>query len=251
MPRAVIRIRREPAYRRDAFESGLRRLGYEVLDGSRANAEWIPTCRDDLLVTWNRKHGIEERMADAWEAKGGTVIVAENGYLAKTEKTHYAISVHGHCGSGWFPLGTEDRFTPLGFDLKPMNYDRLGYVLVIGQRGVGSRRMASPARWGEALAKISGHRFRPHPGVLRPRTPLEADLASAREVRIWSSSVGVRALVEGIPVHHSAPHWICEGEHREAALHRMSWGQWTVAEIAAGEPFARMKAENWGPKAWR
>lgn len=251
MPRAVIRIRREPAYRRDAFESGLRRLGYDVLDGSRSNAEWIPTCRDDVLCLWNRKHGIEERMADTWENRGGTVLVAENAYLQRTDKSMYAISVHGHCGSGWFPVGTEDRFTPLGFDLKPMNYDRPGYVLVIGQRGVGSRLMASPARWGEALAKSHGHRFRPHPGMLRPRIPLEDDLAGAREVRIWSSSVGVRALVEGIPVHHSAPHWICEGEHREAALHRMSWGQWTVAEIAGGEPFARMKAENWGPKTWR
>ena len=58
-----------------------------------------------------------------------------------------------------------------------------------------------------------------HPG---DKGKLEKDLAAmagARSVVIWSSAIGVRALVEGIPVQHFAPHWICEtwAKDREAA----------------------------------
>jgi hypothetical protein len=77
---------------------------------------------------------------------------------------------------------------------------------------------------------------------------------------IWSSGAGVQALVAGIPVIYQAPHWICEGAaddalevvernplgvtpiSREAALQRMAWAQWSLAEIASGEPFRRLLA---------
>jgi hypothetical protein len=64
----------------------------------------------------------------------------------------------------------------------------------------------------------------------------------------------VHALVQGIPVHAGAPHWICDSASlkldellkpahltQEAlrlwALQRMAWAQWTVDEIASGVPF--------------
>lgn len=259
MPRAVIRIRKEPAYRREAFEAGLKRIGYVISDGSRDNREWHPEGREDLLVLWNRKQGTDERMAETWEARGGTVLVVENAYLQKVDKTAYAISVGQHNGAGWFPVGGEDRFSKLGFELQPMRptppveHTR---VLIIGQRGIGSKLMASPPLWGEKqLAKL-GHKhawLRPHPGNFKAKVPLEVDLAKASDVLIWSSSAGVRALVEGIPVHHHAPAWICDvksgyADQRPSALNYMANGQWTVTEIAAGEPFARMQACDWGPK---
>lgn len=253
MPRAVIRLRKDPAYRREAFEAGLKRLGYTICDGSRDSRDWMPSGPDDTLVLWNRKQGTDEKLADTFEARGGTVIVVENGFLQKVDKSMFAVSVHGHAGSGWSPIGHEDRFTRLGFPLKdPVIRD--GYLLVIGQRGIGSRLMASPALWAEK--QVAGMRginvkLRPHPGNFVAKVPLLDDLAGAKAVRIWSSSAGVLALVEGLPVSYCAPHWICAGENREAALHRMSHAQWSVEEVASGEPFARMKAENWGPKTWR
>lgn len=253
MPIAVIRLRAEPSYRRNAFAKGLHALGYNILDG-RGIDHWKPGDRNDLLVLWNRKAGTEEMEAEQWEKRGGTVLVVENAYLQKVDKTMYAISVGQHNGAGWFPVHAEDRFTPLGFDLKPMVHRPDGYVLIAGQRGIGSKLMASPANWGEKhRVKLMGRRtvLRNHPGAMKPRTPLEVDLAGANEVHIWSSSVGVRALVEGIPVKHHAPHWICNvtsgyADHRPSALNYMAHGQWTVAEIESGEPFARMKACNWG-----
>lgn len=253
-PLAIITLRKEPMYRSAAFAKGLARLGYHVtLQAGPGGLR--PTSRADLLVLWNKKRGVDENRANEWERAGGTVIVAENAYLQKVDKSMYAISTHGHNGSGWFPVGDEDRFTPLGFDLKPMRYSRDGYVLVCGQRSIGSTLMASPPRWGELVAKKTPlSRFRAHPGNFAPRTPLTGDLKGAKICLVWSSAAGVQALVEGVPVLEFAPHWICKGwmtdrgEHRSAALNRMAHGQWTVAEIESGEPFARMQAENWGPR---
>jgi hypothetical protein len=250
-PIAILNLRKEPHYRRNAFEQGLKRLGYYVGNGLPDVIR--PAGPDDLLVLWNKKRGHEEAAADRWEKLGGTVIVTENAYLQKVDKTAYAISTHGHNGSGWFPVWPDNRFFPLGYEVKPLVNRPEGYVLVCGQRGIGSTLMASPPQWGEKVVKkLQGGKvkLRAHPGNFAPRIPLLDDLAGAREARIWSSSAGVTALLEGVPVSFDAPHWICGGwEHnREAALNRMAHGQWSVAEIESGEPFARMKAENWGPR---
>lgn len=254
MKLAVITIRKEPYYRREAIEKGLKRLGYTLANTGQ------PHGRDDLLITWNLKKGAEERRAGEWERKGGTVLVFENGYLAKQDKTYYAISTHGHNGSGWFPVGDDDRFTPLGFDIKPIRtLMPEGEILVRGQRGIGSELMASPPQWAEkkvAKLKANGRknvRLIPHPGNFKPKTAVEQDLARASHLYIWASAMGVRALVEGVPVTHDAPAWICMDwtrDGREESLRRMAHGQWHFNEIATGEPFARMAAHNWGP-TWR
>ena len=242
MKTAVLTIRKEPYYRRHAFESALKRLGYTIAD----KPHHIPHSKRDLLILWNRKAGADHNAATLFEQRGGTVIVAENGYLQKVDKTYYALSAHGHNGAGYFPVGTEDRFTKLGFELKPMNPAPEGHWLVCGQRGIGSPEMSSPPHWAEKVAeqlKRMGKtvRLRAHPGNFPAKAPLLDDLRGAHECVIWSSGAGVRALVEGIPVQHRAPHWICEGPGtREEKLHRMAHGQWHHEEIATGEPLARI-----------
>jgi hypothetical protein len=254
---AVLQIREQPSYRREAFEAGLKRLGYTDVRDYRCGKHW-PSGPDDLLVLWNLLRGRDEQYAKAWEAKGGTVLVCENGYLQRQDKTHYAISTHGHNGSGWFPIldDGKQRLERLGFELKPMReIPPDGLIVVRGQRGIGSALMASPPHWAENMvAKLRGKGYKhvqlmKHPG---DKGKLEADLAmiqKAARLVIWSSAMGVRALVEGVPVDHSAPRWICAGWRligRESALANMACAQWHYEEIAAGEPFARMKAEGWG-----
>ena len=255
--KAVLRLRREPFYRRDAFEKGLQRAGFTLVDKA------APSGPRDWLVIWNRKRGADEQEADLWEQRGGTVIVAENGYLAKTEKTHYAISVHGHNGSGWFPVGEEDRFSALGFELKPQRLFNYKEIVIREQRGIGSVLMASPPNWarktlGTLQPKLKmPFRIAPHPGDKNKGAIDAANLKNAAALVTWGSAMGVRALVEGVPVFYAAPHWICEeGAQRleffptpgfsegarAAALHRMSHGQWHFDEIATGEPFARILA---------
>jgi len=256
--KAVLRLRKEPYYRRAAFEAGLKRVGFVLTEMNEPNGP------EDWRVVWNRQ-GTEERACDKWEAAGGTVIVAENGYLQQVDKTYYAISVHGHNGSGWFPVGNENRFLKTGFHIQPEK-PIVGSVLVIGQRGIGSHAMKSPPQWGEqtlkAIQKLTKFPavLRPHPGNFAPRVPLVCDLAKAAQCVIWSSAAGVRALVEGLTVFYAAPRWICEeGAYsfkdipkvidqsnlgRLSALHTMSHGQWHHDEITTGEPFARIIAQR-------
>lgn len=253
MSTAVIKVRKEPYYRREAIETGLKRLGYTI-----DNDGVFPQSKRDTLVLWNRKAGIEDNAATLWEQRGGSVIVMENGYLQKVDKTMYAVSVHGHNGSGWFPVGDEDRFSKLGFEVKPWRPVAGGHWLVCGQRGIGSPTMASPPQWAEKTAKSLSSichpvRLRQHPGNHAPKVSLLDDLKGAMSCVIWSSGSGVRALVEGVPVLQYAPHWICEkaasrspinmawsDASRQEALHCMAHGQWSVDEIASGEPFARI-----------
>lgn len=256
-PIALNTLRKEPAYRREAFSRGLERLGYKVIEAPVGAMTQIykPTSPDDLLVLWNKKRGHEEQQADRWEKLGGTVIVTENAYLQKVDKTAYAISTHGHNGSGWFPQVEKGRFEKLGYELKPWRTDGK-YILVCGQRGIGSELMASPPQWAEKIAqryKDPGApvKLRQHPGNHAPKVPLLTDLADATHCLIWSSSAGVTALIEGVPVQHFAPHWICAGWGpltREVALNFMANGQWSVAEIESAEPFARMRDAGWGPR---
>lgn len=264
---AVVTIREEPCYRRQAFVAGLRRVGYAVVD--RAN----PDGPEDYLILWNY-HPATIGQAAKWEAQGGTVIVCENGYAGKDElgRQYYAIAVHGHNGSGWFPVGAEDRFGKLAIEVHP--WRRSGeYVLVCGQRGVGSPAMASPGNWHQdAARRIAGRtakmiKVRTHPGRHEPQVPLDADLAGAHACLIWSSAAGVRSLSMGVPVVYDAPGWICAGaatklsdwiesgrmiendELRARALHQMAWGQRSVAELESGEPFATIR-ERIGEAKW-
>jgi hypothetical protein len=242
--RAVIMLRDDPHYRRDAFAKGLRRVGFEIMQQGSPGPS-------SVLVLWNRKAGREEQLAEAYERSGATVLIAENGYIGKDKDGHqlYAISRGGHNGSGQWFIGEQDRWAKLGIELKPWRepFAEDGYVLVCGQRGIGSRTMASPGGWhtrvvheqGRLIPPVGPFHIRPHPGNNhKPATTLEQDFAKARGVLVWSSSSGVKALVAGLPVCYAAPRplaWL-KGP-REEALRRMAWAQWTLEEIADGTAF--------------
>ncbi len=255
--KAICQIRQQPWYRRDAFEQGLRHAGYSLVQSGH------PESRDDLLVIWNR-YGAFASMADAWERQGGAVLVCENGYIGKDEqdRQYYAIAVHGHNGSGWFPVGADDRFSKLALDVKDWRASG-AHILVCGQRGIGTPQMASPPNWHDETARTLRRmterpvRVRTHPGNHSPTVPLSDDLANSFACHIWSSGSGVQALISGIPVFYDAPHWICEDgaiksngnfceplcddSKRSAALSKMAWGQRSVSEIESGEPFVTIR----------
>lgn len=191
------------------------------------------------------------------------MLVAENGYLGKDDlgRQYYALAVHGHNGSGWYPMTGNDRFGKLGITLQPWVDRPDGYDLVCGQRGIGSRTMASPENWHtSALKRVPGRgKVRPHPGKDAAKAPaltsLDNDLAGAKRCIVWSSSSGVKALVAGIPVRYDAPFWICsagatrlgEAEDRRDdgarlyAMQCMAHAQHSIAELESGEPFAAIR----------
>ena len=97
-------------------------------------------------------------------------------------------------------------------------------------------------------------RLRPHPGNNAPQKPLIDDLRGAWAVYIWSSTAGIHALVEGIPVFCEAPYWILKPAgaggspdepvcpDRLPAFERMALGQFTLREIESGHPFSLLSA---------
>lgn len=254
--RALSLIKETPHYRADAFKAGLEAAGYKV------QATIRDPKPDDVLLIWNRG-APNHREALRFEQAGARVIVAENGYCGRDDQDRqfYALALDGHNGSGRWYIGEEDRFAELG--LTPAPYRLHGrYILICGQRGIGSKDMRSPGGWHQEVAdklQRMGHtvKVRPHPGQKDPETPLAADLRDARACVIWSSACGVQALLMGVPVLYDAPHWIgspaagrlaevdrleryADDEKRREAFHRIAWAQWSVEEITEGVPFRHL-----------
>lgn len=266
-PQAYCNIRPHPHYRREAFVKGLEVAGWQVQHCYPSR----PPGPRDVLVIWNR-YGEAEASADKWEKQGGTVFVAENGYVGHDAHgvQYYALSISQHNGAGRWVIGDGSRWEKLGIELKPwrtpLDQTRPGHIVVRGQRGIGSRLMASPPDWHKRIVgelkkvtprpvKVLEHPGKPacDPEVVKQLTDA---LRGAHACVIWSSGAGIRALIEGVPVFFHAPHWICGAagmstismiEHpmvsdqtRLFALQNMAWAQWTVAEIASGEAFVRL-----------
>ncbi len=262
-------IRPGPLYRHEAFLAGLKAAGWDA----RAARPAAPQP-GELLVIWNR-YGEFHELAGRFEARGGTVIVAENCYLGAGGSSpkfdiaggvrpghYFALAKHGHNGQGEWPDGDASRFERLGVELKPWysGSERGGdYILVCPNRSFGIPGRMMRHDWGERTAeRLRGERrpvrLRPHPLNSAPEIPLAEDLAGARAVVIWSSSAGVHALAEGIPVVCEAGHWILKSAacrtlaevdagalpERRPAFERMAWAQWTLEEIATGMPFRRL-----------
>lgn len=258
--------RKEIHYRHDAFSAGLRAVGYEVSGGH-------PVGRPgDVLLIWNRYASYHE-IATRFEAGGGQVIVAENGYLgpggisphAMNPRQWYALGRGAHNDSTAIPSGGPERWNALGIDLQPWRTDG-GHILVCPNRSFGMPDRMMPPTWpektAERLRKLTKRqiRVRPHPGNSPAKKPLAEDLAGAWACVIWSSSAGVHALVAGIPVICEAPFWICRGavdrylecvekiddrggcQTREESLHRLAWGQFSIPEIESGEAFRAVMA---------
>lgn len=264
--RAYSLIRQAPFYRREAFAAGLKAAGYEVIEGQPGGA--MP---GDVLVIWNRYDGIHH-IATRFENEGGTVLVAENGYLGiggtipkfdvhtpKGPEPHhyYSISIAWHNGRGRWFYGGPERFAALGVELKPWRTSG-EHILICPNRSFGVGEQVMPTDWAErTAAKLRQETKRPivirrHPGNDRPKRPLSADLENAWAVVIWSSGAGIHALAAGIPVICCAPHWIMRGATatgtiedpihphdltRLANFEQMAWSQWRLDEIEKGLPF--------------
>lgn len=259
--RASVLIRAQPCYRREAFCEGLRQAGYEVAFQAPATVQ-----RGDVLLIWNR-YGLAELEADRFEARGGTVLVAENGYLdpgRDDDRRWYALAIGGHNGQGRWPIGTPERWPRIAAKvgvpaLKPWRGGG-DHVLVCPNRSFGRRGYVMPQDWSkrvlDELRRLTSRpvRLRPHPGNGAEKVPLQEDLKNCWAVVIWASSAGVKALVGGVPVIRLAPAWILDGAAstrlddveapplpaRSAAFERLAWAQWHIEEIASGEPFRRL-----------
>jgi len=227
--RAFLNLRYTVHERREAFETGLKRCGYEVVAGN-------PTSwgERDILVTWNRIGPIHE-ICNRFEADGKSVLVVENASFGNefAGDRWYHVAKSFHNTRGRFPVGDRSRWDSLGVHLQDWRPDG-GEVVVLPQRGIGPPQVAMPRGW-----KASG-RVRPHPGR-NQSVPLEKDLANASLVRTWGSGAAIKALMWGIKVESHMPNWIgqCESTDygRLTMLRELAWANWRIEEIRRGDPF--------------
>lgn len=252
-PKAALLLRPEPAFRIDAFASGLQRHGFEV---SRHPERRPRPC--DVVVLWNR-YPVRENIARAYEAAGATVLVAENGYLGREWQggIWYALARGHHNGAGTWPDGGVERWESFGVGLQPWR-ETGDEVVILAQRGFGEAQVREPRGFPEqARERLKREglkvRIRRHPGEAGPKGTLDdelaRDLANARACVTWGSGAALKALIMGIPVFHGFPRWI--GSHaaghftsplgevirgdRLAMFRRLAFAMWNVEEIADGE----------------
>ena len=157
--RAYSQVRDAPFYRRQAFEQGLRNVGYEVL--RRYPERGRP---GDVLLLWNRYAGNHE-IAARFEREGGKVLVAENGYLGRGGTSpkfdvhpggpkpwhYYALAEGYHNGMGRWPAGGPDRFHALEVPLKPWRTDG-DHILICPNRSFGVGGQVMHPDWDRRVA---------------------------------------------------------------------------------------------------
>lgn len=261
MRTAYLAVRSTLPGRLSAISDACTRLGYEIRLADIAR----PPTPSDICISWNR-FGRFGMIADAVEAAGGRVIVLENGYCGKDPhgRPLLAVAAGHHLGAGkWLPQADAHRWASLGLELAP--WRKTGrHVLVCLSRGLGAPTTAMPKWWAENIARnvklYTGReiRIRTHPnaqgsvGLVGPS--LAEDLVDAHVVVTWGSNAGTEALLAGVPVIHGLDCWIMAPAaspelhaiedppmpDRLPAFIRLSWAQWTLDEIATGEPFARL-----------
>lgn len=252
MRRAYCLIRDIPHYRNDAFCRGLKAAGFKVIQGPPTEYRDI-----DVLVIWNR-YDENDTYASRFERVGGTVLVAENGYLGVDWRGDrwYALARNHHNGAGTWEVGGPERWDGWGVELAEQRAGR--EIVILPSRGIGPRGVAMPNNWEiEATLAIPGSRIRPHPGARGDPIPLEQDLANAKAAVTWGSGAALKAMLFGVPIYYAMPNWIgapgatplaqanfkqpTHGD-RLACFRRLAWAMWTVGEIESGEPFVRLCA---------
>lgn len=247
--KAVNLLRKDLHYRRDAFDEGLKKAGYLLV-----NELHSPKPGDALLI-WNR-YDYGHELAKRYEQVGATVYVAENGYLGKdwAGGTYFALALSHHNGAGRWLAGPALRWD--GYDVKLQPWRQPGgETVILPQRGIGEPGVRMEPYWlQEMQRRFPKARVRPHPGVNKTVKPLEDDLQNASQVVTWGSGAALKALILGIPVVYGLRSWIgaLASTHlsesavavpgdRLAMFRRLAWAQWTLEEIASGYPFLTLK----------
>lgn len=235
--RAYLNLRYSEGSRVEAFQAGLRALGYQVLDGFTREPN-----PDDVLVTWNCLRGAKV-FTKVFERAGANVLVAENatwgnGFLGGSW-LHMARKLHNTADMATY-FGPE-RFDGLKVELAPWRTS--GETVILAQRGIGCKPVAMPAEFMREMMKRRGCRIRKHPGR-DDRTPIEKDLAHCAKVITWGSGGAIKALQMGIEVESHYPRWIGAQDNsdhgRLEMFRRLAWAQWTLDEIKSGEAFKRL-----------
>lgn len=224
-----------------AIKSGWNALGVEVTTPDNAEA----------LCTWSPWRGSYRH---AWVSKFQTtdrpIVVAEMGWLSPVHgRPYYQVALNGWNGTGSFPAGDGSRWASWGLELAPW-VERPERALVVGQRGHPDDDRTSKPGWHCIVGVGDPDAIRRDRDCHRP---LADDLAQVDRCHVWTSNAASHAIMAGVPVVQHGPNLMVSelasrpGEplrrpDRVPVLEGIAWGQWDAAELAGGEPFARLLA---------
>jgi hypothetical protein len=249
--------------RHTIFKTGLREVGYEIVEGLKG-----PVGKDDLILGWNAYGPTYQAMRDHG-ANGARALVFEESYVRRIDgQKYFALAVGGHNGFGTWRIGGPERWRSWNVPVEPWRATG-DHILVCGQRGFGYNAMAMPADWPdtvfERLREITDRPlwFRAHPKrrarmpsvrydrMLDWNEPIAAHLDNAWACVVYTSNSATDALIHGVPAFCDGPAIVSEPatergiagietpshRDREDGFVRLSWAQWSVAELESGAAF--------------
>lgn len=252
-----------------AFRAGALARGWTVRRRSANDFRRGDTEPFDLAFVYSLRSRGADELLKAYARMRVPVVVMDYGYLKRACQEafggggeYWQVGIGGLNSLPDFACPS-DRFDALGIDIKAKGGDPEGYVLVAGQHdgdpshgrtdaeGLRSWAATQCAFWQGQGAPVA---FRPHPfsptiapeveGLVDAPADLGAALAGARLVVVQTSNLGHDALLAGVPVcatSEDAPYAELSSvdlpsvEERRAYFSRVAYGQWTLAELAAGD----------------
>lgn len=249
-----------------AFASGLpgKVITYNASDYGKGQ---VAKC-DAVVISGTRGKGAAI-LADH-EAAGIPVIVIDYGYIRRVsgvatwETGHWQVGIGGLNRPPAFPC-PDDRMKALGVDISG---PRTGQVTIVAGQHSGDPSHglsdADMARWAQSKCDETGGYWRPHPDsphieVNAPCAdgPLEEWLGKADVVHTLCSTIGLDALIAGVPAVAKMPDRACWGQLSgpvhpgkmavESLCARLAYGQWTLQEMESGQAasFVLDNMERW------
>ncbi len=252
----------------DLFVAGLK--VHKII--AQVQKGYVPTeCNVAVIWGWHRR---AQRIIDHQESKGRHVIVLERGYFGDRLNDCTSVALIGTDGLPYFnnDNSSDDRFKESGIQLKPWKPGN-DYVVVAGQiPNDTSVDTVNIRNW--VYAQISAIRekgfkvvYKPHPDdtgsqrvpaeTITMRGDLDEVLKRAKCIVTFNSTVGVDAMIAGVPViamdqksrvysiaGHDLDYLKKKGKidepGREQWAHDLAYCQWSKKELANGKAWAHI-----------
>lgn len=194
------------------------------------------------LVVLSGLHGKNADIARAYTARAVPVLVMDAAYF-RDVPGYWQVSLGGLNRPPLFDC-PPDRFDALGLAITPKGGNPKGPALIALQRGEDASHGLSAMQVGVWAQSVGAGVIRPHP--LDAEVPPLADaLAGTAVVRTLCSTIGIDALLAGVPAVADMPERAAWGElsgdvlpsvaDRRKLFSRLAYGQWTLDEMRSGE----------------
>ncbi|THD06111.1 hypothetical protein [Rhodanobacter lindaniclasticus] len=194
------------------------------------------------LVVLSGMHGKNADIARAYAARDVPVLVLDAAYF-RDAPGYWQVSLGGLNRPPLFdcPPG---RFDALGLAITPKGGNGKGPALIALQRADDASHGLSAMQVGVWAQSVGDGVIRPHP-LDADVPPLADALAGAAVVHTLCSTIGIDALLAGVPAIADMPDNAAWGElsgpdlpsvaDRRRLFSRLAYGQWTLDEMRSGE----------------